>query len=53
MEVATAHLKVASAADTHRVLDEARVMLRDRHRLEHATLQVEPADHVGCEEVGW
>ena len=53
MEVATAHLKVASAADTHRVLDEARVMLRERHRLEHATLQVEPADHVGCEEVGW
>lgn len=53
MEVATAHLKVASAADTHRVLDEARVMLWDRHRLEHATLQVEPADHVGCEEVGW
>lgn len=53
MEVATAHLKVASAADTHRVLDEARVMLRDRHRLEHATLQVEPADHIGCEEVGW
>jgi len=53
MEVATAHLKVASAADTHRVLDAARVMLRDHHRLEHATLQVEPADHVGCEEVGW
>lgn len=53
MEVATAHLKVASAADTHRVLDAARVMLWDRHRLEHATLQVEPADHVGCEEVGW
>lgn len=53
MEVATAHLKVASAADTHRVLDAARVMLRDQHRLEHATLQVEPADHVGCEEVGW
>ena len=53
MEVATAHLKVASAADTHRVLDEARVMLRERHRLEHATLQVEPADHIGCEEVGW
>jgi len=53
MEVATAHLKVASAADTHRVLDAARVMLWDRHRLEHATLQVEPADHIGCEEVGW
>jgi cobalt-zinc-cadmium efflux system protein len=53
MEVATAHLKVASAADTHRVLDEARDMLRERHRLEHATLQVEPADHIGCEEVGW
>ncbi|HKE52427.1 MAG TPA: cation diffusion facilitator family transporter [Actinomycetes bacterium] len=53
MEVATAHLKVASAADTHRVLVAARIMLWDRHRLEHATLQVEPADHVGCEEVGW
>ncbi len=53
MEVATAHLKVATAADTHRVLDAARQLLREQHRLEHATLQVEPADHVGCEEVGW
>lgn len=53
MEVATAHLKVVSAADTHTVLDAARVLLRDRHQLEHATLQVEPADHYGCEEVGW
>jgi len=53
MEVATAHLQVQPGTDTHAVLDRARVMLRERHRLDHATLQVEPSDHKGCDEIGW
>jgi cobalt-zinc-cadmium efflux system protein len=53
MEVATAHLQVHPETDTHAVLDAARVMLARDHRLEHATLQVEPTDHTGCEEIGW
>jgi cobalt-zinc-cadmium efflux system protein len=53
MEVATAHLVVAVDADTHAVLDQARHLLQTNHQLDHATLQVEPADHTGCEQVGW
>lgn len=53
MEVASAHLAVRPGTDTHAVLDQARVLLARRHHLEHATLQVEPTDHTGCEQVGW
>jgi cobalt-zinc-cadmium efflux system protein len=53
MEVASAHLMVAKDTDTHAVLDRARAMLIDRHHLHHATLQVEPEDHTGCEQVNW
>jgi cobalt-zinc-cadmium efflux system protein len=53
MEVATAHLQVRPGTDTHAVLDQARALLAREHRLEHATLQVEPIDHTGCEQVGW
>ncbi|MDT9698379.1 cation diffusion facilitator family transporter [Streptomyces sp. P17] len=53
MNVATAHLVTADEADGHTVLDRARDLLRDRHGVAHATLQVEPADHTGCEKVGW
>jgi cobalt-zinc-cadmium efflux system protein len=53
MEVASAHLMVAKHTDTHAVLDRARAMLIDRHHLHHATLQVEPEDHTGCEQVNW
>ena len=53
MDVATAHVMVSVGADSHRVLDEARALLRDRHGLDHATLQVEPDDHRGCDEVSW
>jgi len=35
------------------VLDQARVLLRDRYHVSHATLQVEPDDHQGCEEMSW
>ncbi|SEG66992.1 cobalt-zinc-cadmium efflux system protein [Thermomonospora echinospora] len=53
MHVATAHLVTTDHADPHAILDQARDLLRDRHDIAHATLQVEPADHVGCEEIGW
>ncbi|MEU2146024.1 MULTISPECIES: cation diffusion facilitator family transporter [Streptomyces albovinaceus subgroup] len=53
MNVATAHLVTADRADGHTVLDEARDLLRDRYGVAHATLQVEPASHTGCDRVGW
>ncbi|MFI6501457.1 cation diffusion facilitator family transporter [Nonomuraea typhae] len=52
MHVATAHL-VADEARSHAVLDQARDVLRARHGVAHATLQVEPSDHKGCDEIGW
>ena len=53
MDVASAHLMVASGVDTHSVLDQARVLLAERYSITHATLQVEPDDHQGCEELTW
>ncbi|MFA5884930.1 MAG: cation diffusion facilitator family transporter [Acidimicrobiia bacterium] len=53
MDVATAHLMVGTATDHHTVLDDARTLLRSRYGIEHATLQVEPEDHEGCEDVTW
>ncbi len=53
MDVATAHLMVAVGTDSHAVLDQARHLLADRHGITHATLQVEPDDHHGCDEVTW
>ncbi len=53
MDVASAHLMVARSTDHHSVLDRARDVLRDRYGIGHATLQVEPEDHTGCDEVGW
>ncbi|MGW4796986.1 cation diffusion facilitator family transporter [Nonomuraea sp. NPDC004297] len=52
MNVATAHLVTTDQQDHHAVLDRARDLLR-RHGVAHATLQVEPADHRGCDELGW
>ena len=51
MDVASAHLMVAADGDTHTVLDQARQLLADRYAVTHATLQVEPDDHTGCDEV--
>lgn len=53
MNVATAHLVTQDQTTTHAVLDRARDILRDRHGVAHATLQVEPADHTGCDELDW
>jgi len=53
MEVVSAHLMVSAGTDHHGVLDQARSLLRDGYRIEHATLQVEPDDHKGCHEMTW
>ncbi len=53
MEVASAHLMVRSGTDGHAVLDQARDVLRYGHHITHATLQIEPDDHKGCDEVAW
>jgi cobalt-zinc-cadmium efflux system protein len=53
MEVASAHLMVCAGTDTHGVLDRARDLLRAGHGIDHATLQVEPDTHRGCDEMSW
>lgn len=53
MNVATAHLVVAESSQAHGVLDRAVGLLRERYGIEHATLQVEPAGHTGCEQTDW
>jgi cobalt-zinc-cadmium efflux system protein len=53
MEVASAHVMVRAGTDAHGVLDQARALLRDGHRIHHATLQIEPDSHTGCDEVAW
>jgi len=53
MDVASAHLMVRTGTDTHAVLDQARSLLMDVHHISHATLQIEPDDHEGCDEVAW
>jgi cobalt-zinc-cadmium efflux system protein len=53
MDVATAHLMIRADGDAHAVLDQARAMLDERYHLAHATLQIEPEDHTGCDNVSW
>jgi len=53
MELLTAHVMVTTGADHHAVLDQARSLLADHHGIHHATLQVEPEDHAGCDELDW
>ncbi|MGH8934633.1 MAG: cation diffusion facilitator family transporter [Egibacteraceae bacterium] len=53
MEVASVHLMTCTGADPHRVLDQARHLLSDRYHIDHATLQVEPDTHQGCESMTW
>ncbi|WP_338538790.1 cation diffusion facilitator family transporter [Janibacter terrae] len=53
MNVATAHLVTPEDADAHAVLDEARTVMRSQFGVEHATLQVEPDTHTGCQEATW
>ena len=53
MNVATAHLVAAPQADHHDVLDNARDVLRDVYGIAQATLQVEPLNHRGCQDLTW
>jgi cobalt-zinc-cadmium efflux system protein len=53
MDVASAHLMVCAGTDSHGVLDRARDVLRDGYGIAHATLQVEPDTHRGCDELTW
>jgi cobalt-zinc-cadmium efflux system protein len=53
MDAVSVHLQVQPGADMHAVLDQARDVLRDRHKISHATVQVEPTDHKGCNLVQW
>lgn len=54
MEVASAHLTIASGAEVATVLAAARSALHDDFHIEHATLQVEPDGATGaCGQVSW
>ncbi len=53
MDVATVHLVNRDGTDPHPILDQARALLQDKYRISHATLQVEPETHTGCQEVNW
>lgn len=53
MEVASAHVVAAPAADHSAVLLAAQQLLADKHHLEHATVQIEPASGSGCHELAW
>lgn len=57
MNVATAHLLVgptsAQSRSVDRVLADARAVLRDRHDVEHATLQVEGSRAPECHDIDW
>jgi cobalt-zinc-cadmium efflux system protein len=52
MDVATAHLHLTEPLDSsrsHDLLDRAHDLLRDRHGIDHATIQLEPPSHEACD----
>jgi cobalt-zinc-cadmium efflux system protein len=53
MDVASMHLMTPPEADPHTILDRARQLLYDDYGIAHATLQVEPDTHIGCQEITW
>jgi cobalt-zinc-cadmium efflux system protein len=53
MDVLTVHLRVGEGSDAHAVLDAAQQLLRERHGLDHCTVQIEPEDHRTDEETSW
>lgn len=53
MNVATAHLVLTAAADPQTVLASAQEVLRTKHDVEHATLQVESSPTKECLEQAW
>lgn len=53
MNVATAHLVAEDTDDFPRILDEARITLKDTYAIEHATLQLERTAARECHEIDW
>ncbi|QXC60232.1 cation diffusion facilitator family transporter [Aquihabitans sp. G128] len=53
MDVASAHLMIGDGTDGHAVLDRAQALLRTSYGIDHATLQVEPSSHEGCDDLTW
>ncbi len=53
MEAASAHLVTDDGVDGHHVLDRARHLLAEQFGISHGTFQIEPASHLGCNEVSW
>ncbi|MFT4010701.1 MAG: cation diffusion facilitator family transporter [Nocardioidaceae bacterium] len=53
MHVATAHLVLQVGADPQAVLAAGRATMRERHGIEHATLQIEDRPSRECLETGW
>ena len=53
MHVATAHLVAESGADVQRILGDGQTLLRERHDIAHATLQVEPSTGDSCIDTDW
>ncbi len=52
MEVASAHLKICTGADSGRILRSAHGLLADRFSVQHATLQVED-ETADCRDCDW
>jgi cobalt-zinc-cadmium efflux system protein len=53
MDVTSAHLTLDPRADLGVVLSQARTTLHREFHIDHATLQVEPADAGACQPVSW
>lgn len=53
MHVATAHLVAEPGADVQRILGDGQTLLRERHDIAHATLQVEPSSGDSCIDTDW
>ena len=53
MDAAMAHLRIDEDADPEAVLSEARDVLEHRHRVAHATLQIERSTSEPCASATW
>ncbi|GMQ98672.1 MAG: cation diffusion facilitator family transporter [Acidimicrobiia bacterium] len=53
MNTATAHIVIDDGIDSHPTLDAARDVLAVQFGIDHATFQIEPASHSGCDEMAW
>jgi len=53
MHTTTAHLVISDGVESHPTLDAARDLLSSQFGIDHATLQIEPESHTGCDEIAW